>query len=72
MEVQEDGRVKHWRYVPELGHHLQVTEASARRLKRGAYARIWMALADDNSFPAVFVASVGRERSSGRLRAWRR
>ncbi len=24
MEAQEDGRVKHWRYVPELGHHLLV------------------------------------------------
>src|SRR5215210_2160247 len=30
--------------------------------KQRAYARIWMALADDNFFPAVFVASVGRER----------
>ena len=24
IEAQEDGRVKHWRYVPELGHHLLV------------------------------------------------
>ncbi|MCA1715666.1 MAG: hypothetical protein LC781_02005 [Actinobacteria bacterium] len=24
METQEDGRVKHWRYIPELGHHLLV------------------------------------------------
>jgi glutathione S-transferase len=30
--------------------------------KERAYARIWMASADDNFFPAVFVASVGRER----------
>ena len=30
--------------------------------KARAYARIWMALADDHFFPAVFVASVGRER----------
>ena len=30
--------------------------------KQRAYARIWMASADDNFFPAVFVASMGRER----------
>ena len=30
--------------------------------KRSAYARIWMASADTDFFPAVFVASVGRER----------
>ena len=30
--------------------------------KRRAYARIWMAFADTNFFPALFVASVGRER----------
>ena len=30
--------------------------------KQRAYARIWMASADANFFPAVFVASVGRER----------
>jgi glutathione S-transferase len=30
--------------------------------KERAYARIWMVSADDNFFPAVFVASVGRER----------
>jgi glutathione S-transferase len=30
--------------------------------KARAYARIWMASADDHFFPAVFVASVGRER----------
>ena len=30
--------------------------------KRRAYARIWMAFADTDFFPAVFVASVGRER----------
>src|SRR5918998_2626898 len=30
--------------------------------KRRAYARIWMAFADTNFFPAVFVASVGRDR----------
>ena len=30
--------------------------------KRRAFARIWMAFADTNFFPAVFVASVGRER----------
>lgn len=30
--------------------------------KRRAYTRIWMAFADTNFFPAVFVASVGRER----------
>ncbi len=30
--------------------------------KRRAYARIWMAFADTNFFPALFVASVGRSR----------
>ena len=30
--------------------------------KARAYARIWMARADDDFFPAVFVAGVGRER----------
>jgi glutathione S-transferase len=30
--------------------------------KRRAYARIWMAFADTDFFPVVFVASVGRER----------
>lgn len=30
--------------------------------KRRAYARIWMATADDDFFPAVFAARVGRER----------
>ncbi len=30
--------------------------------KRRAYARIWMASADTDFFPALFVASVGRER----------
>jgi glutathione S-transferase len=30
--------------------------------KRRAYARIWMVFADTDFFPAVFVASVGRER----------
>ena len=30
--------------------------------KRRAYARIWMAFADTDFFPAVFVAGVGRER----------
>jgi glutathione S-transferase len=30
--------------------------------KRRAYARIWMAFADTNFFPALFVASLGRER----------
>ena len=30
--------------------------------KERAYARIWMALADDDFFPAVFVSGVGRER----------
>ena len=30
--------------------------------KARAYARIWMASADDRFFPAIFVASVGRER----------
>jgi glutathione S-transferase len=30
--------------------------------KERAYARIWMASADSNFFPAVFVAGVGRER----------
>jgi glutathione S-transferase len=30
--------------------------------KRRAYARIWMAFADTDFFPAVFVASVGRSR----------
>ena len=30
--------------------------------KARTYARIWMASADDRFFPAIFVASVGRER----------
>ena len=30
--------------------------------KRRAYARIWMSFADTDFFPAVFVASVGRDR----------
>jgi glutathione S-transferase len=30
--------------------------------KQRAYTRIWMASPDDNFFPAVFLASVGRER----------
>jgi glutathione S-transferase len=30
--------------------------------KRRAYARIWMTFADTDFFPAVFMASVGRER----------
>jgi glutathione S-transferase len=30
--------------------------------KQRAYARIWMSFADTDFFPAVFVASVGRER----------
>ena len=30
--------------------------------KERAYARIWMSLADTDFFPAVFVASVGRDR----------
>ena len=30
--------------------------------KERAYARIWMALADTDFFPAVFVASIGRDR----------
>ena len=30
--------------------------------KRRAYARIWMTFADTDFFPALFVASVGRER----------
>ncbi|HVF02515.1 MAG TPA: glutathione S-transferase family protein [Rubrobacteraceae bacterium] len=30
--------------------------------KERAYARIWMASADDDFFPAAFVASIGRER----------
>jgi glutathione S-transferase len=30
--------------------------------KQRAYARIWMTSPDDNFFPAVFIASVGRER----------
>ena len=30
--------------------------------KQRAYARIWMAFADDDFSPAVFVASMGRER----------
>jgi glutathione S-transferase len=30
--------------------------------KKRAYARIWMASAEDDFFPAVFVAGVGRER----------
>jgi glutathione S-transferase len=30
--------------------------------KRRAYARIWMAFADTDFFPAIFVASVGRDR----------
>lgn len=23
-EVQEDGKLRHWRYAPELGHHVRV------------------------------------------------
>ena len=30
--------------------------------KQRAYARIWMAFADTDFFPAVFIASVGRDR----------
>ena len=30
--------------------------------KRKAYARIWMAFSDTNFFPAMFVASIGRDR----------
>lgn len=30
--------------------------------KRRAYARVWMAFADDKFFPALFGASIGRER----------
>ncbi len=36
--------------------------------KRRAHARIWMAFADTNFFPAVFVASVGRERGFAEAR----
>jgi glutathione S-transferase len=36
--------------------------------KRRAHARIWMALADADFFPAVFVASVGRERGFSEAR----
>ena len=32
--------------------------------KRRAHARIWMDFADTDFFPAVFVASVGRERAT--------
>ena len=36
--------------------------------KRRAHARIWMAFADTDFFPAVFVASVGRERGYSEVR----
>jgi len=36
--------------------------------KRRAHARIWMAFADTDFFPAVFVASVGRERGYQEVR----
>ena len=49
-----------------VNQYLDEVFESARLLpedpKQRAYARIWMASADDNFFPAVFVASVGRER----------
>ena len=49
-----------------VNHYLDEVTGGPRLLpedpKARAYARIWMALADDHFFPAVFVASVGRER----------
>jgi glutathione S-transferase len=36
--------------------------------KQRAYARIWMAFADTDFFPAVFVANVGRERGFSKER----
>jgi glutathione S-transferase len=36
--------------------------------KQRAYARIWMSFADTDFFPAVFVASVGRERGFSKER----
>lgn len=36
--------------------------------KERAYARIWMASADDDFFPTVFVASIGRERGFSKER----
>ena len=38
--------------------------------KARAYARIWMARADDDFYPQVFVSSMGRERGFPQERIW--
>ncbi len=49
-----------------INQYLEEVSGEPRRLpedpKQRAYARIWMASAADDFFPAVFVASMGRER----------
>ena len=37
MEVQPDGRVRHWRFVPELGKHLRVVTLPDRRTLHNAF-----------------------------------
>ncbi|CAN5253510.1 glutathione S-transferase family protein [soil metagenome] len=46
-------------YLDEVTKEPELLPEDARER---AYARIWMSLADENFFPAVFGASVGRER----------
>jgi glutathione S-transferase len=46
-------------YLDEVAEGLRLMPQDP---KRRAYARIWMAFADTDFFPALFVASVGRER----------
>lgn len=52
-------------YESNVNQYLDEVFQSPRLLpedpKERAYARIWMASADDDFFPAVFAASVGRE-----------
>jgi glutathione S-transferase len=46
-------------YLDEVAEGLRLMPEDP---KRRAYARIWMAFADTDFFPPLFVASVGRER----------
>jgi glutathione S-transferase len=46
-------------YLDEVAEGLRLMPQDP---KRRAYARIWMAFADTDFFPPLFVASVGRER----------
>src|SRR5918912_2445332 len=46
-------------YLDEVFEHPKLLPEDP---KERAYARIWMALADSDFFPAVFISSVGRER----------